>query len=136
LCGAHPVTVEAADLRQALGTGLINAFMTSSATGYDSRAWEYMTYFTTRERRSRRTSPSSTRRCSIAWINRQKVAMINAAAAAEARGWSASEEMNRWYIEQLTENGLKVVPPGDGLMAGLKQVGEAAYCRVAAQGGR
>jgi TRAP-type C4-dicarboxylate transport system substrate-binding protein len=50
--------------------------------------------------------------------------VIKAAAAAELRGWGASQEKNSWYIDQLTKNGLKVVLPGDALMAGLKQVGE------------
>ena len=45
IVGAAAVTIQAADLPQALATGLINAFMTSSATGYDSKAWEHMTYF-------------------------------------------------------------------------------------------
>ena|SRR6266404_7802590 len=45
IVGAYPVTIQAADLPQALSTGLINAFMTSSATGYDSKAWEHMCYF-------------------------------------------------------------------------------------------
>ena len=45
IVGAYPVTIQAADLPQALATGLINAFMTSSATGYDSKAWETMSYF-------------------------------------------------------------------------------------------
>ena len=45
IVGAYPVTIQAADLRQALATGLINAFMTSSATGYDTKAWETMSYF-------------------------------------------------------------------------------------------
>jgi TRAP-type C4-dicarboxylate transport system substrate-binding protein len=45
IVSADPVTIQAADLPQALATGLINAFMTSSATGYDTKAWETMTYF-------------------------------------------------------------------------------------------
>ena len=45
IVGAYPVTIQAADLPQALATGLINAFMTSVATGYDSKAWETMSYF-------------------------------------------------------------------------------------------
>jgi TRAP-type C4-dicarboxylate transport system substrate-binding protein len=45
IVGAYPVTIQAADLQQALATGLINAFMTSVATGYDSKAWETMRYF-------------------------------------------------------------------------------------------
>ena len=40
IVGAFPVTIQAADLPQALATGLINAFMTSATTGYDSKAWE------------------------------------------------------------------------------------------------
>jgi TRAP-type C4-dicarboxylate transport system substrate-binding protein len=45
IVGAYPVTIQAADLQRALATGLINAFMTSVATGYDTKAWETMTYF-------------------------------------------------------------------------------------------
>jgi TRAP-type C4-dicarboxylate transport system substrate-binding protein len=45
LVGATPVTVQAAELRQALKTGLIDAFMTSGATGYDAKAWEFMNYY-------------------------------------------------------------------------------------------
>jgi TRAP-type C4-dicarboxylate transport system substrate-binding protein len=42
---AYPVTIQAADLRQALATGLINALMTSAATGYDANVWDRMGYF-------------------------------------------------------------------------------------------
>ena len=40
IVGAQPVTIQAAELPQALATGTVNAFMTSGATGYDSKAWE------------------------------------------------------------------------------------------------
>src|ERR1700738_2834116 len=42
---AHPVAIEAADLRKALATGLIQALMTSAATGYDVEVWDRMAYF-------------------------------------------------------------------------------------------
>src|SRR5262249_41007282 len=45
IVGAYPVTIQAADLSRALATGLINAFMTSGATGYDAKVWESMGYF-------------------------------------------------------------------------------------------
>ena len=57
IVGAYAVTIQAADLPQALATGLINAFTTSSATGYDSKAWEHMTYFYDVQPGFRRTSP-------------------------------------------------------------------------------
>ena len=45
LVGAQSVTVQAAELAQALATGVVNSFMSSAATGYDCKAWESMTYF-------------------------------------------------------------------------------------------
>jgi hypothetical protein len=40
-----PFTIQAADLPQALATGLISALMTSAATGYDVKVWDRMGYF-------------------------------------------------------------------------------------------
>ena len=40
-----PVHVEAAELGQALATGVADAFMSSSSTGYDHKVWEHMSYF-------------------------------------------------------------------------------------------
>ena len=40
-----PVHVEAAELRQALASGVADAFMSSSSTGYDHKVWEHMSYF-------------------------------------------------------------------------------------------
>ena len=39
LMGAQPVTVQAADLTQALATGVVAANITSSSTGYDTKSW-------------------------------------------------------------------------------------------------
>ena len=72
LVGAQPVTIQAAELPQALATGVVNAFMTSGSTGYDSKAWETMTHFTTRRPGFRRTSPSSTRRRSTRSTSRRR----------------------------------------------------------------
>ncbi|MET0923594.1 MAG: TRAP transporter substrate-binding protein [Xanthobacteraceae bacterium] len=124
IVGAYAVTIQAADLPQALATGLINAFMTSSATGYDSKAWEHMTYFYDAQ----------------AWIPKNvtlvnkaafdgleapvRQALLNAAAAAEARGWKASEEKTKWYTDQLAARGMKVQPPSPTLKLELQQVGE------------
>ena len=42
LAGMAVVHVEAAELRQALATGAAQAFISSGATGYDRKVWEYM----------------------------------------------------------------------------------------------
>ena len=51
-------------------------------------------------------------------------ALLRVAAAAEARGWWRSQDKNKWYIEQLAANGLKVQSPSDALKTGLHQIGE------------
>ncbi len=56
IVGAQPVTIQAAELPQALATGVVNAFMTSGSTGYDSKAWETMTHFYDTQAWIRRTS--------------------------------------------------------------------------------
>lgn len=45
LVGAQPVTVQAAELPQALATGVVDGLMTSSATGVDSKIWESLTHY-------------------------------------------------------------------------------------------
>src|ERR1044072_5127799 len=40
IVGAQSVTVQAAELPQALATGVVNSFMSSGGTGYDSGVWE------------------------------------------------------------------------------------------------
>ena len=40
LVGAQAVTIQAAELPQALATGVVNSFMSSGATGYDFKVWE------------------------------------------------------------------------------------------------
>src|SRR3546814_14027703 len=45
LVGAQPVTIQAAELAQALATGVVTTFMTSGSTGRDSKVWESLKYF-------------------------------------------------------------------------------------------
>ena len=45
LVGAQPLTIQAAELSQALATGVVDSFMTSGATGVDSKVWESLTHF-------------------------------------------------------------------------------------------
>ncbi|MEO8103610.1 MAG: TRAP transporter substrate-binding protein, partial [Betaproteobacteria bacterium] len=42
LVGAQPMTVQAAEVSQALATGVIDSYMSSGATGYDSKTYEHI----------------------------------------------------------------------------------------------
>jgi len=45
LIGAQPVTVQQAELSQAMATGVVEAYMSSGSTGYDTKTYEYIKYF-------------------------------------------------------------------------------------------
>ncbi len=45
LAGMVPVQIEAAELSQALATGVAEAFISSGSTGYDRKVWEQLTNF-------------------------------------------------------------------------------------------
>jgi TRAP-type C4-dicarboxylate transport system substrate-binding protein len=124
LVDAYPVTIQAADLRQALATGLINAFMTSSATGYDSKAWETMTYFYDTQAWIPKNITFVNKAAFDALDKPTQAALLKVAGAAEARGWWRSQDKTRWYTEQLAARGLQVLPPSNELKAGLQQIGE------------
>ena len=124
LVGAQPVTVQAAELPQALATGIVNAFMTSGATGYDAKVWETLSHF---------YDTQSWIPKNIIFVNKAafdgldkatQEAVVKAARAAEERGWRIAQEKTKWYTDQLTAKGLKVLPPGDALKAGLLKIGE------------
>jgi TRAP-type C4-dicarboxylate transport system substrate-binding protein len=124
LVDAYPVTIQAADLQQALATGLINAFMTSSATGYDSKAWETMTYFYDTQAWIPKNVTFVNKAAFDALDKPTQGALLKVAAAAEARGWWRSQDKTKWYTEQLAARGLQVLPPSKELKAGLQQIGE------------
>jgi TRAP-type C4-dicarboxylate transport system substrate-binding protein len=124
LAGAQPVTVQAAELPQALATGVVNAFMTSGATGYDSKAWETMTHYYDTQAWIPKNVVFVNKAAFDALEKPAQDAVRKAAASAEARGWKVSEEKTSWYVDQLKQRGMKVQPPGEGLKTGLRKIGE------------
>jgi TRAP-type C4-dicarboxylate transport system substrate-binding protein len=121
---ASPVTIQAADLKQALATGLINAFVSSGATGYDVKAWESMGYFYDTQAWLPKNVTFMNRAAFDQLDKPTQETMLKVAAAAEARGWWRSQDRTKWYMEQLVANGMKVLPPSRALKSGLQQIGE------------
>src|SRR4051812_19801624 len=124
LVGAQPVTIQAAELPQALATGVVNAFMTSGSTGYDSKAWESMTHFYDTQAWIPKNVTFVNKAAFDALDKPTQDAILKAAAVAEERGWKLAEEKAKWYLEQLQANKMKVIPPPPALKAGLEKIGE------------
>ncbi len=124
LAGAQGITVQAAELPQALATGTVNAFMTSGATGYDSKAWETVTHFYDCQAWIPANITMVGKAAFASLDKATQDAVLKSAAAAEERGWKVAQEKAVWYVEQLKAKGLKVQQPSPQLMAGLRKMGE------------
>jgi TRAP-type C4-dicarboxylate transport system substrate-binding protein len=124
LVGAQPVTVQAADLAQALATGVVNAFMTSGATGYDSKVWESLTHFYDTQAWIPKNITFVNKAAFDSLDKPTQEAVLKAAKTAEERGWKTAQEKTKWYTEQMAAKGMKVQPPSPELKAGLQKVGE------------
>jgi TRAP-type C4-dicarboxylate transport system substrate-binding protein len=124
LVGAQPVTVQAADLAQAMTTGVVNANITSGATGYDTKAWESVKYYYDTQAWIPKNIVFVSQKAFDALDQPAQAALLKAAAEAETRGWKVSEEKTRFYLEQLAKNGMTVAPPSASMMADLKKIGD------------
>jgi TRAP-type C4-dicarboxylate transport system substrate-binding protein len=124
LAGAQSLTIQAAELPQALATGVVDSFISSGSTGYDSKVWESLTHWYD----TQAWIPKN-----ITFVNKaafdglpkdQQEALLKAARDAEARGWKTAEEKAIWYIGELKAKGMKVQPPSPEFATGLKKFGE------------
>ena len=121
--GMIPVQVEAAELSQALATGVAESFISSGSTGYDRKVWENLTHYYKVN----------------AWLPRNYVMVnkgvwdglsadmqANVQKAADETGTACaakSAELANWYFEQLEANGMKVEDAGPEFLAELETIG-------------
>ncbi|MDF2812469.1 MAG: C4-dicarboxylate transporter substrate-binding protein [Microvirga sp.] len=124
IVGAQPVTIQAAELPQALATGVVNSFMSSSATGYDTKVWESLSHFYDTQAWLPKNMIFVNKAAFDALDKPTQDAVLKAAKTAEERGWKMAQDKTKWYLEQIAAKGMKVQPPGPELKAGLQKVGE------------
>jgi len=125
LVNAQPVTVQAAELSQAMATGVIDSMMTSGSTGFDTKTFEYIKNFYDTQAWLPKNAVIANQKAFDALDRPTQEALLRSAAAAEARGWKVSDEKTQWYYEQLRKNGMIIHKPSAQLAADLKKVGDA-----------
>ena len=123
LVGAQPVTIQAAELSQALATGVINSYMSSGSTGYDTKTYESIKYWYDTQAWLPKNAIIVNQKAFAALDAGTQSALLKAAADAEARGWKISQEKNDWYSKALVDKGMKIMKPSPKLMGDLRQVG-------------
>jgi TRAP-type C4-dicarboxylate transport system substrate-binding protein len=125
LVGATPTLVQVSELAQAFATGVVNAMVTSAATGVDSQAWDYVKHFVpVGFTRTKNAVFCSTRALNALPAPVQQ-ALRDAAERAEQRGWDIAASEERARQQQLAERGMIVADPAPAaLMADLAKVGD------------
>lgn len=123
LVKAVPTQIEVPDIPTAFATGRVEAMITSPSTGVDSKAWDFLTHYHDLQGWQPRN---------IVFVNKdafdklpadQKKALTDAAAAAETRGWAASEKETAEKTKILADNKIVVLQPTAALRKALQDIG-------------
>jgi len=123
LVGAQPVTVQQAELSQAMATGVIDSYMSSGSTGYDTKTYEYIKNWYDTQAWLPKNAVLVNKAAFDALDKATQAALLKAGADAEARGWAASKKANTETLEKLKANGMQILTPSPQLKADLKKVG-------------
>jgi TRAP-type C4-dicarboxylate transport system substrate-binding protein len=121
--GAQPTTIQLAELGQALATGTVENFLTSSASGIENKLYESVKYFYSVNAWLPKNAVVVNKQAFDALDKPAQAAVLKAAAAAEERGWRMSEQKDSEYLKELSAKGMKVAAPSDTLRRELKMIG-------------
>jgi len=124
LVGAVPTTIQAAEVPQAAATGVMNSFISSGSTGYDSRIWESLTHFYDVQAWLPKNVIFVNAKAFNGLDKATQDAVLKASADAEARGWKMMREKTDWYLSELKAKGMKVGAPSPELASGFRKLGE------------
>ncbi len=123
LSGMLPVQIEAAELVQALATGVADSFISSGSTGYDKKVWEHLSHFYDAQAWLPRNTVFANKKAFDALPKSSQNCLRSSALLAGAAGTARSEQLTGWYVSQLAKNGMKVTPPGSKLKEELQKIG-------------
>ncbi len=124
LAKAAPVQVEAADIPQAFATGQVQAMITSPSTGANSKAWDFVDTYTPIDAWVPKNIVVVNQRMFDGLPADVQAAVLEAAAAAEARGWEMSKAEAAAKTQEMADNGMTIATPSPELVAGLKAIGD------------
>ncbi|MBY5987679.1 TRAP transporter substrate-binding protein [Roseovarius atlanticus] len=123
LAGAAPTQVEVPDIPQAFSTGRVEAMITSPSTGVNSKAWDFLTHYTDIQAWIPKNIVVVNKRAFRRLDEDTQTAVLEAAEAAEARGWEMSKSEAEEMTQVLKDNGITVVEPSEELTTGLQEIG-------------
>ena len=124
LVGAQPVTVQAAELSQAMATGVVESYMSSGATGFDTKTFEHIKNYYDTQAWLPKNAVIIHKRSFDALDKASQEAVLKAGAEAETRGWAMSRRVNTESLDKLRANGMTIHQPSAQLKADMVKVGD------------
>jgi TRAP-type C4-dicarboxylate transport system substrate-binding protein len=124
LVGAQPVTIQAAELSQAMATGVIDSYMSSGATGVDTKTYEHIKRWYDTQAWLPKNAVIVNRKAFDALDKATQDGLLKAGAEAEARGWKVSQEKNGVVHRPAAQERMTMVEPPAQLKADMKKVGD------------
>lgn len=121
--GMIPVQVEAAELSQALATGVAESFISSGSTGYDRKVWEQLTHYYKVNAWHPRNYVMVNKGIWDGLSADMQASIQKAADETGAACAAKSAELANWYFEQLEANGMKVADASPEFLAELERIG-------------
>jgi TRAP-type C4-dicarboxylate transport system substrate-binding protein len=125
LVKAQPVTIQAAELSQALATGKVDSFMSSGATGVDSKVWEQLNHFYDTQGWLPKNMVIVNKDAFAKLDKAQQAAVTAAAKKQEADCWAEAEKLSQGFLDTLAKNGMKVQKPSAQFAADLNAIGKS-----------
>lgn len=124
LTGMQAVQVEAAELSQALATGVAESMITSGATGYDRKVWEHLSHHYTVNAWMPRNAVFVNQDTWDALSEANRNAVQGCGDLAAYAGHWRAVQYTDFTVNALAENGMTVAPPGETLDQELTGIGE------------
>jgi TRAP-type C4-dicarboxylate transport system substrate-binding protein len=124
MAGGNAVALPWGEVYSALQTGMVNAVVTSSASGKDGKFWEVLSDFT----QINYAYPLQAVTINLDYWNaltkEQQAAMLKAAKEIEASQWEASKAEDALALKTLAEHGMKIHKASPTLTKELADVGK------------
>jgi TRAP-type C4-dicarboxylate transport system substrate-binding protein len=124
LLGAKPVDVPMVDVNKALASGAMDSMITSAVTGVDNKVWDHIKYYYEINAWFPKNVVFVNAKAFAALKPASQQSVMNAAQAAEERGWQRSQAIMKQSTETLRANGMKIERMPADFENELKRMGE------------
>src|SRR6266705_3458854 len=124
LMGAIPTAVQVPEIPQAFRTGLVDSMITSGATGVDTQAWDYLSHYYDTQAFLPQNMVIVNKNAWSKLNSGEQKAVLDAATAAETRGWKTSEAENEGYVRTMASHGIRIMRPSAKLTAEFETIGK------------